>query len=323
MSIQPLVSIVIPVYNGGNYLRQAIDSALNQTYPGVEVLVINDGSTDHGVTEQIALSYGNQIRYFSKPNGGVASALNMGLQEMHGVWFAWLSHDDIFTPDRLTSDMQIAEEHPEARVIFCRAKTINASGQITGTVKYPIGYVTNPCEALALGGVIMCAMTIQHRCFDVVGNFNEKNYTTQDTEMTLRMATLFPFFLNTNFGLYTRDHPERGTYVLSEQHRQDQLKLCQMIHDELKIEAFFPDLSTHPEKTPAAWVWMGSQYLSFGRSDYATEFFQNALATCRTFLQRSVISLRIAALWLAKTMLSEQVRLKLKISFFSITRSVK
>ena len=128
---------------------------------------------------------------------------------MHGEWFAWLSHDDIFTPDRLVADMQITKEHPDARVIFCQVKMINASGQITGTIKYPIEHVANPREALAIGGVNMCAMTIQRECFDVIGNFNEKNYTTQDTEMTLRMATVFPFFLNANLGLYMRDHPER------------------------------------------------------------------------------------------------------------------
>ena len=75
MSNQPLVSIVIPVYNGNNYLKQAIDSALAQIYPRVEVLVINDGSTDYGVTEQTALSYGERIRLFfqTQRRGGFSS----------------------------------------------------------------------------------------------------------------------------------------------------------------------------------------------------------------------------------------------------------
>ena len=68
--MKPLVSIIIPVYNGENYLQQAIDSALAQTYGNLEILVINDGSTDEGRTEQIALSYGDKIRYISKENGG-------------------------------------------------------------------------------------------------------------------------------------------------------------------------------------------------------------------------------------------------------------
>ena len=83
----PLVSIVIPVYNGSDYLREAIDSALAQTYANIEVLVINDGSKDNGATESIALSYGDRIRYFNKENGGVASALNMGIEQMKGDYF--------------------------------------------------------------------------------------------------------------------------------------------------------------------------------------------------------------------------------------------
>jgi glycosyltransferase involved in cell wall biosynthesis len=60
----PKVSIVIPVYNGSNYLSQAIDSALAQTYPNIEIVVVNDGSNDGGATEKIALSYGDKVRYF-------------------------------------------------------------------------------------------------------------------------------------------------------------------------------------------------------------------------------------------------------------------
>ena len=98
---RPLVSIVIPVYNGSNYLAEAIDSALNQTYDNVEIIVVNDGSKDEGKTRDVALKYGNKIRYFEKENGGVASALNFGVKQMSGEYFSWLSHDDFYTPHKI------------------------------------------------------------------------------------------------------------------------------------------------------------------------------------------------------------------------------
>ena len=76
----PLVSIVMPVYNGSNYMREAIDSALAQTYSNIEVIVVNDGSNDDGKTDAIAKEYGDRIRYFIKENGGCASALNLGIK---------------------------------------------------------------------------------------------------------------------------------------------------------------------------------------------------------------------------------------------------
>ena len=96
----PLVSIVIPVYNGADYMREAIDSALSQTYPHIEVLVVNDGSTDSGATAAVARSYGDKIRYFEKKNGGVSSALNYGIRNMQGSYFSWLSHDDVYEKTR-------------------------------------------------------------------------------------------------------------------------------------------------------------------------------------------------------------------------------
>ena len=97
--MQPRVTIVIPVYNGAKYMREAIDSALAQSYENVEVIVVNDGSTDQ--TEEIALSYGDRIRYAAKENGGVSTALNMGIACMTGDYFQYLPHDDLLHPDKI------------------------------------------------------------------------------------------------------------------------------------------------------------------------------------------------------------------------------
>ena len=108
---EPLVSIIIPVFNGSNYLANAIDSALGQTYPHCEVIVVNDGSNDEGATESIARSYGDRIRYHYKENGGVASAMNLGIRLTHGDYFSWLSHDDYYHPDKILHQLKSDRSH--------------------------------------------------------------------------------------------------------------------------------------------------------------------------------------------------------------------
>lgn len=106
MEYIPLVSIIIPVYNGSNYLDRAINSALSQVYPNCEVIVVNDGSNDNGATERIAKSYGDKVIYYRKPNGGVSSALNYGISKMKGEYFSWLSHDDEYTPSKISMQIE-------------------------------------------------------------------------------------------------------------------------------------------------------------------------------------------------------------------------
>ncbi len=78
----PRVSIIIPVYNGEDYVSLAIECALNQTYSNLEIIVVNDGSTDS--TDEICKKYGDKIKYICKKNGGVSTALNLGIENMTG-----------------------------------------------------------------------------------------------------------------------------------------------------------------------------------------------------------------------------------------------
>lgn len=134
----PLVSIIIPVYNGSNYLEESINSALGQTYENIEVIVVNDGSRDNGATERIALSYGSKIRYFCKENGGTSTALNLGIEKMTGEWFSWLSHDDLYVPTKIESQVQAIESNnldPDNTIISCRSIFVDKKGQRVPRVK--------------------------------------------------------------------------------------------------------------------------------------------------------------------------------------------
>ena len=116
MNFNPKVSILIPAYNGANYMREAIDSALAQTYKNSEVILVNDGSKDNGDTEAIARSYGDKIRYFHKENGGVASALNLGIRKMTGEYFSWLSHDDVYYPHKIETQINFLSKQANKNI---------------------------------------------------------------------------------------------------------------------------------------------------------------------------------------------------------------
>lgn len=129
-NFEPLVSIIIPVYNGGNYLEQAINSALAQTYSNIEVIVVNDGSNDNGETERIAKSYGSKIRYISKPNGGVSTALNTGIRNMRGDYFSWLSHDDAYNPYKIQEQVSaLASLEDKTTIVKCATEFIDAESK--------------------------------------------------------------------------------------------------------------------------------------------------------------------------------------------------
>lgn len=128
---KPLVSIIIPVYNGSNYLKLAIESALNQTYSNIEVIVVNDGSTDNGATREVAQSIkNNKLRYFEKENGGVASALNFGIEKSMGKYIAWLSHDDLFYKNKILNDLLAIQQTKDEKVIpYSITKIIDKNGK--------------------------------------------------------------------------------------------------------------------------------------------------------------------------------------------------
>ena len=118
MKKNPKVSIIIPVYNGKNYMKEAIDSALAQTYQNIEIIVVNDGSTDNGATRKIAESYGNKIKYFEKENGGVSTALNLAIEKMSGDYFSWLSHDDRYYKNKIESQIEYLKKYDENTIIY-------------------------------------------------------------------------------------------------------------------------------------------------------------------------------------------------------------
>ena len=187
----PLVSIVIPVYNGANYIREAIDSALAQTYENIEILVINDGSRDDNETENIVLSYGDKVRYCKKENGGVSSALNVGIANMRGEYFSWLSHDDLYTLDKIEKEINALGNHGvDNALVYCGDDQINKDSVRIKKAKKRKGirfglnaWHKSLNSMLRHGSYNGCALLIPKKVLDEVGGFDEELRYCQDAKM--------------------------------------------------------------------------------------------------------------------------------------------
>ena len=144
MVFNPKVSIVIPVYNGANFLTEAIDSALSQSYRNIEIIVINDGSDDGNETDKIARSYGDTIQYYHKKNGGVASALNLGIQKMTGDYFSWLSHDDVYDNKKIGTQIDYLKKRGSKEIItFSNFKQIDSESRVINETRINKKYLGN------------------------------------------------------------------------------------------------------------------------------------------------------------------------------------
>lgn len=238
-AFHPFVSIIIPVYNGANYMQEAIDSALAQTYKNIEVIVVNDGSNDNGETEKIALSYGDRIRYFHKPNGGVSSALNLGIKNMRGEYFSWLSHDDKYLPQKIESQMDLLEKHSYDKnlIALCGYSTIDANSEpMSGFRREDMekDRVISSGEVLhylfRYGCFCGCSLLIPKVTFDKCGGFDERLRFAQDFLMWLEFF-MNGFSLVYDEGIYVqmRIHKNQVTQTRQDVFHRDSETICDLI----------------------------------------------------------------------------------------------
>ncbi|NCO02871.1 MAG: glycosyltransferase [Alphaproteobacteria bacterium] len=217
----PKISIIIPVYNGVNYMREAIDSAIAQTYENKEIIVINDGSTDEGQTLAIARSYGDQTRVIDKPNGGVATALNAGIAAMQGEYFSWLSHDDVYPIDKLEKQVAFLQTLEDKNtILFGDYTIINEKSEFMGKSDVSVLDTKNMMfELFAFQYMHGCTLLVPKNVFDQVGDFPTHLPTTQDYDLWVRASLQFPFAYVPGIFTHSRQHAEQGSRTLT--HRKE------------------------------------------------------------------------------------------------------
>ncbi len=187
----PLITIVIPVYNGSNYVGRAIKSAIAQRehYSAIEVFVVNDGSTDNGATQRIVQEFGSAVRYVEKQNGGVASALNLAIQEMKGEYFSWLSHDDFFATNRFAVLKPYLFSLAENTILSHDTILVDESEKVI-RADHSLSEKIHSFPYFNLTGCFFsgCALLIPKRLLSSAGPFRENLACTQDMEMWARLS---------------------------------------------------------------------------------------------------------------------------------------
>lgn len=246
----PRVSIIIPVYNGSNYLEHAIHCALNQTYENIEVLVINDGSADGGATEEIAMSFGDRIHYFSKPNGGVSSALNYGIRVMTGDYVSWLSHDDAYAPTKVADAVELLRTIRNGRektIAYTSGHYIDKDGRILKPFPHSLepGRRYSGREmaeySVRKGTLNGCGMLIPRQAFEAFGGFDESLRYSQDTLMWMTL-----FF--GGYGLVSDDRDNVMMRLHSGQVSRNRQDL--FVRDSMAIaKKLAPDMAKHSDRT--------------------------------------------------------------------------
>lgn len=128
---EPLISVTICTYNGERYLSQTIESVLNQTHSNLELIIVDDGSTDK--TVDIVKNYqkkDRRIKFFMQPHQGFAASRNKALQESCGDWIAIIDHDDLCYPSRLEKQLSLSRSYPEADLCFCDTDHIDEHNRV-------------------------------------------------------------------------------------------------------------------------------------------------------------------------------------------------
>ena len=184
----PLVSVIIPTLNRERYIRQCIESALSQDYPNLEVIVVDNGSTDN--TPEILASFGNRIKYLKEEKKGVSAARNKGLRAARGKFVAFLDSDDFYLPEKISLSVKKMLEDRSVSLIYTDYILVDSEGRPIKTVN--TNY-SQPEELLwtfikNLFNVVPSITLIHQKCLEKTGYFDETLLNChEDNDLWFRM----------------------------------------------------------------------------------------------------------------------------------------
>lgn len=188
----PTVSVVLPSFNSARYLPAAIASVLAQTVPDVELIIVDDGSTDE--TSAVVAGYGSAARYIRQANAGVSAARNRGIAEARGKYVAFLDADDTWLPGKLERQLKALRDQPDRQLCYSAFTVVDADLRPIND-RHSVRAGTALEDLLLNGNVVgsICTVVCHRRLLEVAGGFDPALSQCADWDMWVRLARLTEF----------------------------------------------------------------------------------------------------------------------------------
>src|SRR5207248_406310 len=171
MNERPPISVVIATFNQAAYLGETLESVLRQSYPEVEIIVVDDGSTD--ATPAVAERYGGRIRYVRQENAERGAARNAGLRLAHGAFVAFLDSDDVWLPHKLEREAAVLIAQPDVAVVYSDVELIDAAGRRLGASPRPSFHGHIAAQLIRWNFLMLSATLARAEAVRAAGGFSE------------------------------------------------------------------------------------------------------------------------------------------------------
>ena len=221
----PRVSVVIPTYNSLQYLPFAVESALNQTFVDIEIIIINDGSTDR--TEEWGLQQSDpRLKLITQENLGKSAARNAGIEAARGDYIAFLDADDLWEPTKLEMQVNCLDKSPHIGLVYTWTVLADRDGRPTGHL-ISSRAAGDVWKDLVCRNILACGSTplVRRNCFEVTGLFSPDLPFAQDWDMWIRLAAHYPFAVIEKPLVRYRRHENNTSRKLDEMYRYNTLVL--------------------------------------------------------------------------------------------------
>ena len=189
MKTSPLITVIVVNYNYGRYLAECVDSVIAQTYPNMEIIVVDDGSTDNSLN--ILQSYNGKVFVLHQENKGVSAARNAGVLASNGEWVAFLDSDDTWQPEKLQRQSSCIEDSAVG-MVFCAVEYMDDSGRHLGYTRPQLGSdVLAQLVTFTSPTIAPSSAVVRRECLRDLGGFDEDLSTAADLDMWTRIAAKY------------------------------------------------------------------------------------------------------------------------------------